>query len=479
MSGFLHGVETLEFQVGPRPVTTVRTGVIGLVGIAPKGPRQALTLVLNQADAAQFGSELPGFNIPEALDKLIRYYQAAPILVVNVFDPEVHLVTVTNEACTVGAGGRFRLAHAAVQDLVITTTGGSPTTLVKGTDYSVDDFGRVRILRRTVYPDATNLLATYKRLDGSAVTGSHIVGGIDNGTGVRTGMALWDTAYNQFGFKPKLLIAPRYTSLSTVATSLQAKATLYRGYTYIDAPIGTTPSGALAGRGPSGSINFNIADQRVKLLYPHLRNTDPSVDQPTLKNVPMSIHWAGVRNRTDRTRGFWWSTSNQQLTGAEGVERTITWELNNANTEANLLNEAGISTIAVGFGTGIRAWGNYSSAYPTDTHPASFEPVRRVADAIYDSLEFAMLQYVDRPISPALIDEILETGNSYVSTMIGRGALVSGSRVSFDPSKNTATVKASGQLIFDIELMGPTPLQRLTFEAYLDTRLLDNVLPTT
>ncbi|NKD78170.1 phage tail protein, partial [Haematospirillum sp. H1815] len=32
---FLHGVEVLEIDAGPRPVRTVRSSVIGVVGTAP------------------------------------------------------------------------------------------------------------------------------------------------------------------------------------------------------------------------------------------------------------------------------------------------------------------------------------------------------------------------------------------------------------------------------------------------------------
>ena len=38
MGDFLHGVEVLEVQGGTRPIRTVKSSVIGLVGTALKGP---------------------------------------------------------------------------------------------------------------------------------------------------------------------------------------------------------------------------------------------------------------------------------------------------------------------------------------------------------------------------------------------------------------------------------------------------------
>lgn len=39
--------------------------------------------------------------------------------------------------------------------------------------------------------------------------------------------------------------------------------------------------------------------------------------------------------------------------------------INDPNSEANLLNEAGIITVFNSYGTGIRLWGNRSAAFPS------------------------------------------------------------------------------------------------------------------
>lgn len=473
-AAFLHGAETIEVLKGPRPVKLARTGVVALVGIAPTGPTQQLIQVLNATDAAQFGAEIPGFNIPEALNIIIGTYGAAPVLVVNVFNPSTHLATVSGEAVTVGTGGKFKLAHAAISDLVITTTGGSPTTLVKDTDYTVDAFGNVQILTRTTYTDGSSLLAGYKRLDPTLVTANHIVGAIDGTTGVRTGMKLFELAYGNFGYKPKQIIAPRYSTLSSVRNEMIALANKTRGIAYVDAPIGTTVSGAITGRGPSGSIGFNISNERVELLYPHIKRTDPSTG--TLKNVPFSAFLAGLRGYVDNRNGFWYSTSNNEILGNEGVERSITADLSDANSEANVLNEAGITTVFQSFGTGIRAWGNRSAAWPTVTSPNNFVAVRRTADTVYDSLELAMLQFIDKPISPyGLIDEIRQTCNAFINTLIQRGALVIGSNCTYPAELNPEVEIAAGKLTFQLNLMPPPPMERVTFQAVLDTNLLKNL----
>ncbi len=44
MAGFLHGVEVLEIDSGPRPIRTISTGVIGIVGTAPGADADAFPL---------------------------------------------------------------------------------------------------------------------------------------------------------------------------------------------------------------------------------------------------------------------------------------------------------------------------------------------------------------------------------------------------------------------------------------------------
>ncbi|PAV08340.1 hypothetical protein CBG25_04330 [Arsenophonus sp. ENCA] len=84
-----HGVDTLEIERGTRPVKTGESSVIGLVGTAPKGPVNTLSLSLSEKDASQFGDERRGFTLPQAL-RAIYDHGVGTILVVNVFDPQTH-----------------------------------------------------------------------------------------------------------------------------------------------------------------------------------------------------------------------------------------------------------------------------------------------------------------------------------------------------------------------------------------------------
>lgn len=97
---FLHGVEVIELDGGSRPISTVASSVIGLVGTAPQGPVNTPTLILGSRSEAVkiFGEDTEGFTIPAALDAIFDQVGAA-VVVVNVADPTNphHINEDTNE----------------------------------------------------------------------------------------------------------------------------------------------------------------------------------------------------------------------------------------------------------------------------------------------------------------------------------------------------------------------------------------------
>lgn len=466
-ANFLHGVETIELTKGPVPVTVVKSSVIGLVGIAPKGDVNTLTLVQNANDDAQFGEKLTGFSIPQALDA-IRKQGGGAVLVVNVFDEATHTSTVTNETQVV-ANRKVKTSYAPVSSTapVVKNNAGN-TTYVEGTDYTIDDFGTVTILSNSI-AEGDTLKITYKKLNAAAVVASHIIGTVNGTTGAKTGFKCFKNAFDMFGMKPKILIAPGYSSLDTVATEMISVADEHRAISLIDAPVGTTVANAITGRGPAGDINFYTSSKRAYLLFPMLKAYDAVTDSNL--DVPYSQFMAGVMAATDVNEGYWVSPSNKEIKGIVGIERNISWAINDANTDANLLNEKGITTVASGYGTGFRTWGNRSAAFPTSTHPSNFVSVQRTADILHESLELAMLQFIDKPINNAVIDSIKETVNAFIRTLIGRGALVDG-QCTYDKAKNPPVEVAAGHLTFDITFMPPTPAERITFDSFIDINLL-------
>jgi len=468
---YLHGVETLTIDKGPVPVTVVKSAVIGLVGIAPTGPAQTPTWVKGVNDAAQFGKLVPGFNIPRALDSIFKQGPAS-VIVVNVFDATAHTSQVTLESHTV-TNGKLKLAYAPIGAVTIKESDGTTNaTIVKDTDYTLDEYGNFTSLTNNA-DNGHVFKFSYKKLNAAAVDAAAIIGAHDADTDVYTGCKAWALSKNLFGFNPKILIAPDYSSVNAVAAELIAQADELRAITLLDAPAATSVADAIAGRGIAGTINFNTSSKRAFLLYPYVKAYDPATN--TNVDYPYSNFMAGIISNTDETLGYWWSPSNKEIKGIVGAERSITAGASSTSTDANSLNEAGITTIFNTFGTGIRTWGNRNASWPSNTAPDNFLSVIRTADVIHESLENACLQFIDRPINQALIDAIRETGNAFIRTLIGRGALITGSRVEYPADVNTSEEIAAGHLTFDIVMMPPVPGERLTLRSFIDISLLQNL----
>ncbi|NEM33025.1 phage tail sheath family protein [Escherichia coli] len=463
-ANYLHGVETIEIERGPRPVRTVKSAVIGLVGTAPVGPVNESVLCLSEKDAAQFGPQLTGFSIPQALDAIYDH-GAGTVVVINVFDPEKHSNSVTNATLKVDSNHQIRLAQGAVSNVVVK----NGSSVVVATDYSVD--AATGVITLPTFMDGAGLSISYRYLNPSAVTAADIIGAI-NIAGQRTGMKLLEDTYSLYGFKAKILIAPVFCTQRSVSTELIALAEKLDAITYIDAPIGTTFSQVLSGRGARGVINFNTSSERARLCYPHVKVYDAATDSERLE--PLSSRAAGLRAKVDLDNGFWWSNSNQEILGITGVERSLSAMIDDPQSEVNQLNENGITTVFNSYGTGMRLWGNRTAAWPTVTHMRNFENVRRTGDVINESIRYFSQQYLDMPINQALIDALTESVNAYGRKLIGDGALL-GFECWYDPARNEQTELAAGHLLLSYKYTPPPPLERLTFETEITSEYLVNL----
>lgn len=298
---------------------------------------------------------------------------------------------------------------------------------------------------------------------------SDIIGSVDAITGKRTGLKALQDSYSLFGYFPKTIIAPVFCEESAVTSEINTICNKIRAMGIVDAPAGTTVQEAITGRGTTGTINFNYSSERLILCYPRVKVYDSDSESYVLE--PYSQRLAGVMAAKDIDKGYWWSPSNTEILGITGLEKQLTSMINDPSSEVNTLNEAGIMTIFNSYGSGLKTWGNRSSAYPASSVPTNFINVRRTADILHESVEYSMLQFIDYPISDGLIDSICETVNAFIRTLIGRGALIDG-KCSYNPAKNSTTEIAAGHLVFDIEFMPPTPAERITFESFINIELL-------
>ena len=317
-------------------------------------------------------------------------------------------------------------------------------------------------LRKLAKPAAPKISYTYT--DPTKVTEEDIIGGYVATTGKRTGLELLTEGYNRYGADAKIVIVPEYDKTAKVAAAAITLATKLKAIAYIDAPTGTTLSKALEGRGALGTINFQTSSDRAELFFPHVIGT--------LGLESLATHAAGLRMKTDVEHGYWFSKSNRELLGVTGLEIGLTARADDPQSETNRLNEKGITTVFNSYGTGYRLWGNRLACFPTVTHVKNFEVAQRTGDLIDESIRRVELQYIDRPIDDALLDSLLETVRTYLSTLPS----IVGFSLDLDYDYDLVDAFSKGQVPIVYEYTPKLPAERISNKSVMTRKYLANLV---
>lgn len=469
---FLHGVEVIELNDGPRPIKTVKSSVIGLVGTAPIGPVNTPTLILgSQTEAVkQFGGKIEGFTIPSALEAIFKQ-TGAMVVVINVADPnkKEHVTTETKDSIQFDLSDEIQLEHQVISSVVVKKTDES-TVYVENVDYTVDNInGIVTRTKNSTIPELENLSVTYQFLDPQKIKTSDVVGGVDSVTGTFKGLSCLLAAQTEVKAQPRILIAPGFTDkrpesdgavvANPVVSELLGISERLKAVIIADCP-NTNEQDAISYRDDFGSA-------RLYCVYPWVKVLDTETD--SIKVEPSSAFIAGLLAKSDNERGFWWSPSNTIINGIVGISKPIDFALGDTNCVANFLNEHEVTTIIQE--DGFRLWGNRS----TSADPKwAFLSVRRTADMINDSLQKAHLWAVDRNITKTYVEDVTEGVNNYLRNLKNMGAILGG-KCWADPSLNTPDQVEQGKATFDFDFTPPYPAEHIIFRSQMVNGYLEEI----
>lgn len=468
-NNFFHGSRIQDVIQRLIKIAQVNSGTIALIGTSPDGP-VGMTRVLSEVDAAKFGkSVFDGRTIPHALDAIFAQ-GASQVIVINCFDPDEHLVEIANEAKSVASDLKAYLNYPPVGDFTVKATkNAADITLVEGVDYEYrtgDKF--ITILARKTYPSGTPIKFTYSRFKDDNVVPANIIGGVDD-AGERTGIALLDLAYNKYGVTPKILIAPVYIEEPTVLAALDAQAVKLRARSVVDLPLNTTVSGAIESRGPEGDVdNFYTDNNRRVGIYPYVYKPDPSAPNSNGVAFPYSPYFAGMWANVINTLGIHYSPSNKTIAGITKLTAEISFAIGSQDCDSAHLNAAGINTIVGAYGTGLKAWGNRSLAFPAQSDINTFMAGLLVKDILDESVLMASMQFQDLPLNLALIDSITSAVNGFMNTLYLEGAIVDG-----ECTYNKAESDVNGRLVFDMRFLQTPTAEDIIFKSFVDTSLFN------
>lgn len=467
---FLHGVEVLELDDGSRPIQTVKSSVIGLIGTAPKGPVNQPTLILGSKTEAVkiFGESSPGFTIPDALSGIFDQ-TGAVVVVINVADPaNSKLVsTVDSQEYTFDENNEITVGKYSISN--VSVKGKDETAYIENTDYNVNkEDGIITRLTSGNIPENQPVQVSYTRLDPSKITAGEIIGGV-TADGRYTGVQCFLASMNEVSVQPRLLAAPGFTHdrpesggeklANPVVAELISVAERLRAIVIADCPNGTKEEAV--------SYRKDWGAARLYCVYPWAKVYDSATGN-TIEE-PLSARIAGLIAKTDNDKGFWWSPSNNIINGIIGISKPIDFTLGDPNCVANYLNENLITTVIQQ--DGFRLWGNRTTSADSKW---AFLSVRRTADMINDSLLKAHLWAIDRNITKTYVSDVCDGVSNYLRYLKNIGAIINGSCWA-DSSLNTPDQISQGKIVFDFDFTPPYPAEHITFRSRLTDEYLTEI----
>lgn len=453
---YFHGVYNSEQDTS---LTTPIQGSAGLqviFGVAPihlsKDPKKAantpkLCYSFKECqEAVGYSDDFEKFSLCQSIDACFRVFNVAPIILVNVLDPNKasHKAENKEEDCTVTDGVVAYGKQFVLLDTIVVKN--QESTLVAGSDYVAThaEDGTVTI---TILSEAAKEQATLKvsstSLKPDGVTPADIVGGVDVETGAETGLELVRQIYPRFGMTPGILLAPGWSHNPIVAAALQAKTEKINGnfdcVTYLDISTDKEENGA------SVYTDVKTAKEAMGATSPHAAALWP-MGAVGDKIYYLSALFAALTAYTDASNSDvpYESPSNKDLKITKTVLKDGTEVLLDQQQANDLLNANGVIT-AINV-NGYKAWGNNTAAYPSTSDPKDrWLAVRRFFDWDGNNFIRTYMQKVDKPGNKRLVQSIVDSQN-----IIGNGYVArdycAGYRVEFRSDENPVTNLLNGRL---------------------------------
>ncbi|MGO4746834.1 phage tail sheath protein [Serratia quinivorans] len=290
-----------------------------------------------------------------------------------------------------------------------------------------------------------------------AETTSNIIGGADE-NGKYTGMKALLAAQAELGVKPRILGVPGHDNLE-VATALASICQQLRAFGYISAYGCKTVSDAIKYR-------EGFSQRELMLIWPDFVNWNTTTNSSDIAYA--TARALGLRAKIDQETGWHKTLSNVGVNGVSGISASVFWDLQTVGTDADLLNEACVTTLIRK--DGFKFWGSRTCS---DDPLFQFENYTRTAQVLADTMAEAHLWAVDRPVTPTLIRDMIDGIKAKFRELKSAGLIIDGD-CWYDESANDKETLKAGKLFIDYDFTPVPPLEDLTLRQRITDRYLAN-----
>lgn len=292
-----------------------------------------------------------------------------------------------------------------------------------------------------------------------AQTVSNIIGTTDE-NGQYTGLKALLAAESVTGVKPRILGVPGLDT-KEVAVALASVCQKLRAFGYISAWGCKTISEVKAYR-------QNFSQRELMVIWPDFLAWDTVTS--TTATAYATARALGLRAKIDQEQGWHKTLSNVGVNGVTGISASVFWDLQESGTDADLLNESGVTTLIRR--DGFRFWGNRTCS---DDPLFLFENYTRTAQVLADTMAEAHMWAVDKPITATLIRDIVDGINAKFRELKTNGYIVDATCWFSEESNDAETLKA-GKLYIDYDYTPVPPLENLTLRQRITDKYLANLV---
>lgn len=282
-------------------------------------------------------------------------------------------------------------------------------------------------------------------VEGKATTQDQLVIGGTDDTGRFTGLYALLSAEMRVGVRPRVLAVPGLDT-QPVAAQLGVIAEKLRAFAYVSANGCNTIAEAKEYR-------EQFAQREMMVIWPNFICYDTNAGANA--TVPVGAHAVGMRAKIDAAQGWHKTISNVPVNNVLGMDRDIYFTLQGTDTDADELNAAGVTTLIKQ--EGYRFWGSRTC----DKETYIFESYTRTAQILADTIAEAHFAYIDKPLTPSLVKDIVDGINKKLASLVTAGKLL-GARCWYDPEPNTSETLRNGQLTIKYNYTPVPPLENLS-----------------
>lgn len=283
-------------------------------------------------------------------------------------------------------------------------------------------------------------------------TVSNVIGTVEDGK--YTGLQALLVAESKLGVKPRIIGAPGLDT-KEVTTSLASICKKLRAIAYVGVGESKTVADILTYRKQFG-------DRELMMIWPDFLAWNTATDSADVTYA--TARAIGLRALIDQQTGWHKTLSNVPVQGVTGISADVTWDLQDPQTDAGLLNANDVTTLINS--RGYRFWGSRTCS---DDPLYAFESATRTAQILADTIAEAMLIYVDKPLHPSRVKDMLETINAKFRELKAGGYVIDATAW-YDEGQNLPTQLSDGRLAIDYDYTPVPPLEQLQLNQRITDR---------